>query len=165
MLLSLSSYLFFFFFEFVSLTGLQPHLAPFLRGSTRCCRKTNEKRARQLRTTKLRNIKKLADHLLGPELSETMRDAEKLIQKMSRERSTYFRCRKEHRRVKQAEHTSRILNAQRVYDIYRRLRMMFGVSYYQEARADSRAIFKGPQRTTPQTIRLYEITRSGKKCP
>ena len=70
----------------------------------------------------------LAERLLGPELSETMRDAEKLIQKMSRERSTYFRYHKEHRRVKQAEHTSRILNAQRVYYIYRRLRTMFGVS-------------------------------------
>ena len=58
--------------------GWRPDPAPFFRGSTRCCRQTNEKRARQLRTTKLRNIKKLADHLLGPELSETMRDAEKI---------------------------------------------------------------------------------------
>ena len=65
--------------------GWRPDPAPFFRGSTRCCRKTNEKRARQLRTTKLRNIKKLAEHLLGPELSRTIRDAENLIQKMSRE--------------------------------------------------------------------------------
>jgi hypothetical protein len=56
--------------------GWRPDPAPFFRGSTRCCRKTNEKRARQLRTTKLRDIKNFAEHLLGPELSKTIRDAE-----------------------------------------------------------------------------------------
>ena len=69
--------LLFFFWWFSSHHhGWRPDPAPFFRGSTRCCRKTIEKRARQLRTTKLRYIKQLAEHLLGLELSETIRDAE-----------------------------------------------------------------------------------------
>ena len=85
MILRMASLLFFCWWFSDQQHGWRPDPAPFFRRSMRCCRKTNEKRARQLRTTKLRNIEKLAEHLLGPELSRTIRDAEKLIQKMSRE--------------------------------------------------------------------------------
>jgi hypothetical protein len=143
--------------------GWRPDPAPFFRGSTRCCRKTNEKRARQLRTTKLRDIKKLAEHLLGPELSKTIRDAEKMVQKLSRERSTDFQCRKEHRTIKQAERLLEF-SVYRECTIYTKdLERCSDFPNFKRRGLFVRAIFKGPQRTTPETSRLYVMTRSGKK--